>query len=291
MTELHVGNQTLADALANLPDTLTEPVTIHVNAGVYPEPIDISRFRGTSRTPLKIIGGTFTGTVNFTSPYDGTTVTTVAYLYGPIHVELEQVILQGSGHTRGLWVESATVTLDRTHIRSTAGRFSRGIEARRSHLLLEGENIVRDFTGFGFALWTGSSAILNGTLTVTGPGTTSTGIVVAYTSTFTSFKTGGHITVRDVRFGVYVAINGSFQHHGPSSTLTFNNATKPAGSEAVHSGEGGTFSAVGNQMVINNFTEAFHTEFVGFLEHVGPRTLTNVSVTRVQRDTSYINLA
>ena len=293
-----VGNPylTLAKALSVLPNELDSDCTVHIADGTYAEAIEVRRFH-THDCLLKITGNTttpasvaFTGTVTESDSFFGS-ITHGIIVEGPVVLELEGIATSATA-AQGIYVRrNAYVILDR--IRAT-GTVTRGMfVADQGIIELNGDILVSGFSGAGIQIDRGSGMYqaTAGVITVTGPGTSGTGVVVTRSSHARTSTTGTGFdwTITGVLVGFNISLCSVFQHRTVTGTITIDNASKPGSSSGILNTDLSSFSTT-NTVVIDNFTNAFEANSISYIEATGSRTITNCTSTSSAVQNSVIYL-
>jgi hypothetical protein len=269
---------TVAKALSTLPRSINYTQTIDVANGTYAEPIDLQGFVCTGKGLIKFVGDTTTpANVTFTGTVTVGSSTYGVVAVGPVNFELEGIRVNVTS-TNGVGaLYDAFGTIDRctvTGAHSTASI----LVTRGAHVVLQGNNTLSGFVQFGILATRSGDINFNsaGTLTITGPGTTGEGIHLSHGSRFICETASTPITITGVLRGFQLGLCAQFQHIGSSSTITIDNASKPASSSAIQTTDCSTWST-NNTLVIDNFTVDFEENSNSYIEAVGTRTITNVT--------------
>jgi hypothetical protein len=270
--------ETLAKALAMLPNVLAKAHTIHVADGTYAEAIDIqNRVSVTSAGWLKITGNTtapanvvFTGTCSITVRSESA----CAAIGGNIFAELEGIKINATVDYGIIAHSGAHVDFDRIII---AGTTTMGLILWRfADCRFHGNITISGFSGWGIHVLMKSllSYWTAGTLTITGPTGSAWGMSVGYGSAFHVEAIAVSIVITAVKYGIHASLSSVWQHYFGSGTITIDNASTPSGSIAIWCNDVSTFSTNHN-VTIDNFTTCYWSASEAYVEVSGINTVTN----------------
>jgi hypothetical protein len=275
---------TLAKALSRLAgQVLTTTHTITIADATYAEAIDLRTHMTAGSGLIKLVGNvttpanvSFTGTVLSAG---GSTIT--AYLLGPVRVEFEGLRINATADLGIAASDGAYLIIDRCTVTGTLGT---GMQATNATIEFNGSNTVsgwstRGVAGFELARYKTGNA---GTLTITGPGTTGVGVHMGYGTQWAITIASVLITITGVLEGFHIGLNSSFQHIGATGTITVDNASTPANSNAVICTDHGGF-ATSCTIVFDRFTVGFQANSMAYIEYESSTfTGTNLGSTELE---------
>lgn len=216
-----------------------------------------------------------TGAGTYDDPFVLTGSFTRIGVAGPVHVRLQDVVIEGSG-SNGLLVDAgATVTADNLTV---SGTWDYGVLVNdMSRLRLSGTVDISGYAFDGLAVFRGSDVAFPAAcdLSITGD-RNGYGIHLFAHSRLINYTAGVNISLSENYIAFQLGLSGLFQHRGASGSIVCSNQSSPLDSAVVQGTDQSSFST--NQpFSADHFVWAFDLNSISYAETTGARTLTNVS--------------
>lgn len=288
---------TVAKAISTVPAVLDTSYTIHLADGSYAEGLDLSGFVGTGLAAgagsksITILGNTGTpANVQLTGAVSCAGSNAIACLNSSAGVTLSGIKLNGTA-ARGIICSECSFILSNAVV---TGTLTGGVDVYKGLVLIENSVTISGFTDLALYLAHVSAAIqdVNGTLTITGPGgssTTAVGIVGEFIGSYAMIGGSTNVTISGVQIGVLLSSESTFNSFVSTGTISITNSATPANSFGVRTTGTSSFNVSGTGLTVNHFTKCLSAAALSVIDQgPGNRSLGTCTNTDAQQGSQIV---